>query len=844
MPNTPQVDFSNINDLENYINLQYDEASNTEGEMNVRIEHNALFGILKFLKVAYATPNQPPVVNAGTDQSINLPTNTISVVASASDPDGTIVSVLWEQVSGPTQAVITSNNTVNTTFNNLGEGVYVFKITATDNRGASANDTVTITVNYVLPTVDAGADQSVTRPSTPGGAITTPSFITSFVSLAATGNREVKFPSSSIGYMANTIVIFKTTDGGATWTPTNSPLGFYRSISFFNELEGYACGSNGLIIRTTDGGATWTTQTSGTTELLNKILVISQIGAMVIGDGGTILTTANSGTTWVAQNSGTTESLSNAAIVNIAVPTILVVGNNGTLLRTNGGVNWTPVSLGTSASLNEIFFFDSNNGWIGTGDGTIYRTTNGGASWTQSFFNSTQFTGLYFTSATNGYAVGQDLGQAVFAETTDGGATWVPVPYENLSNPSDITFSNDNYYISDGAGTVHKYSLQGFTGSGTFTQQTTGVTSTIRSISFATPTLGFALPSTGASILCTTDGGATWATQTNPSGFIMNSVKSINGNRAVAVGENGTVLRTSDGGATWTLGTSNTLEILYDVAISPSYYIAVGSNGLIARSIDLGSSWTVATVGTNAYFGISYVLDAGNQGFWCAVGENGAIATSDNNGLTWVQRTSGVVENLNKVFFINRFFGYAVGNSNTLLTTGDGGVTWTLVPLPILTSTVDLLDIQFVNDNYGYISGTNGVLLRTTNGGATWSSFRIFPTFNITSIQFITPTLGWAAGANGRIINASGITYGGVITPATATVSATVTPGSYAISSSVLPIWEITASPAGATPTLTAPNSASTSVQGMSAAGTYTIRHTVEDINGRSANDSTNIIVS
>jgi hypothetical protein len=92
--------------------------------------------------------NQPPVANAGTNQTITLPTSSVTVNGSASyDPDGTIVGYLWEQVVGPTSATIVSPTSVSTSINGLSvEGTYVFRLTVTDNDGASSNDEVTITV--------------------------------------------------------------------------------------------------------------------------------------------------------------------------------------------------------------------------------------------------------------------------------------------------------------------------------------------------------------------------------------------------------------------------------------------------------------------------------------------------------------------------------------------------------------------------------------------------------------------------------------------------------------------------------------------------------------------------
>ncbi len=45
--------------------------------------------------------NKPPTANAGPDQVITLPTDSISLDGSASsDPDGTISERLWTKISG------------------------------------------------------------------------------------------------------------------------------------------------------------------------------------------------------------------------------------------------------------------------------------------------------------------------------------------------------------------------------------------------------------------------------------------------------------------------------------------------------------------------------------------------------------------------------------------------------------------------------------------------------------------------------------------------------------------------------------------------------------------------
>lgn len=91
--------------------------------------------------------NQPPLANAGSGQTISLPSNSVSLNGSSSyDPDGTITAYQWTKIAGPAQFAILSSNQPQTAINNLVQGVYSFELKVTDNAGAVAKDTVLITV--------------------------------------------------------------------------------------------------------------------------------------------------------------------------------------------------------------------------------------------------------------------------------------------------------------------------------------------------------------------------------------------------------------------------------------------------------------------------------------------------------------------------------------------------------------------------------------------------------------------------------------------------------------------------------------------------------------------------
>lgn len=92
-------------------------------------------------------PNTAPVVDAGNNTSITLPTNSVVLNGSVVDAESNLQTVLWTQQAGPTAATIVSANTNSTAVNNLVEGSYLFRLTAVDDRGATGTDSIWITVN-------------------------------------------------------------------------------------------------------------------------------------------------------------------------------------------------------------------------------------------------------------------------------------------------------------------------------------------------------------------------------------------------------------------------------------------------------------------------------------------------------------------------------------------------------------------------------------------------------------------------------------------------------------------------------------------------------------------------
>jgi hypothetical protein len=114
--------------------------------------------------------NAPPVVDAGPDQTVQLPLAEVSFTASASDPDGTIASYAWTVVTGGAPTLGGADGAT-VTLTDLEPGAYLLRITVTDDAGATASDDVALTVApadgdvyYLAPDGDDGGDGSAGAP--------------------------------------------------------------------------------------------------------------------------------------------------------------------------------------------------------------------------------------------------------------------------------------------------------------------------------------------------------------------------------------------------------------------------------------------------------------------------------------------------------------------------------------------------------------------------------------------------------------------------------------------------------------------------------------------------------
>ncbi len=138
-------------------------------EITVRAVDEAGNETTATVHVTREAPNEPPVVNAGADQTLALPQRA-SLHATASDdglPAESSLSITWSVVSNPGSVTFADVNALETTASFESPGTYVLRLTASDGE-LSTSDEITLTVQpeNQPPTVDAGADQTIALPHT------------------------------------------------------------------------------------------------------------------------------------------------------------------------------------------------------------------------------------------------------------------------------------------------------------------------------------------------------------------------------------------------------------------------------------------------------------------------------------------------------------------------------------------------------------------------------------------------------------------------------------------------------------------------------------------------------
>ena len=258
-------------------------------------------------------------------------------------------------------------------------------------------------------------------------------------------------------------------------------------------------------------------------------------------------------------------------------------GSEGTYLRTTDGQNWEADTIPGAGKyqFRDVEAFSATSALLLTAGNPakVYKTTDGGNSWLETYSNTTEgifFDAMDFWDDQHGIAFSDAInGHLVIITTIDGGSSWQEINYDNLPDSPP-----------DGEG--------GFAASGTCLT------------TFGDSLVWIGLGSPDSRVFKSKDRGNTW-----------------------------TVVNTPMKGATAAAGIFS-LEFIspdYGIAVGGDYELANDTKNNAAVTHDGGLTWTL--IGANGPKGYrSAVVHVPETDIWLAAGRAGVDFSAD-NGKTW-----------------------------------------------------------------------------------------------------------------------------------------------------------------------------------------------------------------
>ncbi|HRI59857.1 MAG TPA: hypothetical protein PK228_09040, partial [Saprospiraceae bacterium] len=263
------------------------------------------------------------------------------------------------------------------------------------------------------------------------------------------------------------------------------------------------------------------------------------------------------------------------------------------LKSTDGGETWEVKDIEEAMGRTswDIHAFDENTACITTnnlsgaaGGKGIFRTTNGGETWTEAFSHVAGAHSLHFFDAQEGVCWNWGWGSKAIARTTDGGATWTSVPAANVPTPmtnEGHTFSSasngfgdvgDKIWFGTTKGRMLKTEDRGTTW--TVSNTNLGAQSTLQSMGFIDEKNGLAVSwlqnPTTYEIVRTNNGGLSWE-HTGNFGFLeVDAIPCSNTFMAFKYWDDKSTAISNNLGATWT-ELDSTIDAAAGVFNSPQY---------------------------------------------------------------------------------------------------------------------------------------------------------------------------------------------------------------------------------------------------------------------------------
>ena len=264
---------------------------------------------------------------------------------------------------------------------------------------------------------------------------------------------------------------------------------------------------------------------------------------------------------------------------------------------------------------------------------------------------------------------------------------------------------------------------------GTWTEQTSGLTTVLYSVSAVNDDVAWVCGAAGK-VLRTTNKGVNWVnvSGTIPTTLALYNIFGWDANTAVVTGvagSNTSIYVTSNGGTTWTAANTHAGfgDDMFMTDANTAYFIGdpVAGNWDLLKSTNAGLNWaswtTLPTTNTAGTYNNAF-WQQGTQVWFPSVGQSKMLYSS-NMGANWTEQTISLSE-ITATCFNSPTLGLAAGSSTSpgLLKTTDAGTTWTALTSPFTGSVSGLAGA--VNSWWMAQQGLN--IAFSSNDGATWAT--------------------------------------------------------------------------------------------------------------------------
>jgi hypothetical protein len=484
--------------------------------------------------------------------------------------------------------------------------------------------------------------------------------------------------------------------------------------------------------------------------------------------GGGIWKSTNGGTTWASMTDAYGSSYFSITWITIDPNnsnTIYATLNGGGVIKsTNAGATWNATGSSVSSAKQVMVHPNASNIVYATGSNGIWRSTNGGTSWTQTSTTTAEDIKMQPNSASIMYATSS--GSTTFRRSIDSGKTWVAVTSGITNsgrtligvspNNAQVVYlvqanSDESFgrlYKSTNGGTSFVTTVTGSASSGTnyFGYETNG-TGTGGQASYD---MGIAVNPTNANevhiagIICwkSTNGGTSFTATTawsypNSIGYNHADVHQI-----VYVGSvlysatDGGISKSTNNADDWTniwsgMGTKMIYRLASTIASTNTMAFGAQDNGQTYRLN--GGNWNQWT-GAD---GMDCAISPTNSSIGIGTSQYGQIYRTTNGGTSYTNLTNPNSGNWVTPITWHPTDGNTVyGGWTGIYKSTNQGTSWTSISGTTISSRLNCLAVAASNANYIYGS-VGSTLYVTTNGGTSWSTYS--PGFgSITSI-YVSP---------------------------------------------------------------------------------------------------------